>query len=621
MAPRTIPGLQRVGPTGSERRRSRAAELFSDPSVVGGMDVRIAGSGPAIEAVRAALSDAPGELGTAVDPTGVDPGQIGGANLAVVRGRTHGDALATASESARLAGTPWIGIEIGGVGGHDVAGVGASVAGFAPGAGCYDCLQTRVAAADPDLEGSGSLGDARLAGAIAGSEALTLLAGRPSQLLRAIDDETRIGGVIEVPRVERTYLPVPGCACDEEGDRRLELGYVDRDLDTALERAELALDERVGPVSTVGEAESFPAPYYLAQLADTTGFSDASAAEQAAGVDPDWNRAFMKALGEALERYGAGVYRTEEFRRAAPGTVDGGVSPARFVRPDDAADVDPDEPIRWIPARTLASGADAFLPAEVVQFPPPEKRYLPPITTGLGLGSSSVEAVLSGLYEVIERDATMIAWYSTFEPLALSVADEGFRTLARRARSEGLSTTALLVTVDVDVPVVAAAVHRDGEWPQFAAGSAADLDPAAAARGALAEALQNWMELRSMGREAASEEPTAIARYADFPVPARDLVDSGDPVPADGVGPDGAFVGEAELDAVVERATAAGLEPHAASVTTRDLAAIGFEAVRVVAPGAQPLFTDRPAFGERARSVPVDLGYEPRLDRDPHPFP
>jgi hypothetical protein len=47
------------------------------------------------------------------------------------------------------------------------------------------------------------------------------------------------------------------------------------------------------------------------------------------------------------------------------------------------------------------------------------------------------------------------------------------------------------VTVDVDVPVVATAVHRDGEWPEFAVGSAADLDPVAAARSSLAEAVRD----------------------------------------------------------------------------------------------------------------------------------
>jgi len=38
-------------------------------------------------------------------------------------------------------------------------------------------------------------------------------------------------------------------------------------------------------------------------------------------------------------------------------------------------------------------------------------------------------------------------------------------------------------------------------------------------------------------------------------------------------------------------------------------------------PGAQPLFTGEPFFGDRAREVPRSMGYEPALDRPYHPFP
>ena len=71
----------------------------------------------------------------------------------------------------------------------------------------------------------------------------------------------------------------------------------------------------------------------------------------------------------------------------------------------------------------------------------------------------------------------------------------------------------------------------------------------------------------------------------------------------------------------IDAVTDAGLTPYAARVTTRDVAALGFETVRVLVPGAQPLFTDDAVFGERARTVPESLGFEPRLDRRHHPYP
>jgi ribosomal protein S12 methylthiotransferase accessory factor len=275
----------------------------------------------------------------------------------------------------------------------------------------------------------------------------------------------------------------------------------------------------------------------------------------------------------------------------------------------------------WHDAENLETGRTVQVPAELVVFPPPERTVRPAITTGLGLGNSGVEAIRSGLYEVIERDAAMLAWYSTYEPMGLTVDDEQFETLLARIESEGLSTTVLLLTQDIDVPVVAACVHREDEWPRFAAGSAADLDPTAAARNALEEAMQNWLELGRMGESGAEDAGGAIGTYADFPEPVQEFVTPKTTVPAATVGPADPPEGKAELTALVDRVTTAGLDAYATRLTPRDIETMGFESVRVLVPEAQPLFTGDPYFGERARTVPESLGFEPRPDRAYHPFP
>jgi ribosomal protein S12 methylthiotransferase accessory factor len=590
--------------------------------------VGLVGTGPTIDAVAAALVD------VSAQTVERDPAGVGTADFAVVAGEAGAEAFAEANRVARETGTPWIAVEIGGTGGRTSAEVDAAVSGFAPATACYECLRTRVAANLNDerdetenADSGTDAASARFAGALAGREAATLLSGGESQVL---------GGVLEVPHAERTLLAVPNCSvCAEETGIGEEAGsevgarcdsdlgreYAESDLEGALSRAEQAVDERVGIVSTIGEAESFPAPYYLANLADTTGFSDAQAAEQAAGVADDWNEALMKALGEALERYGAGVYRATEFETARATELDSAVAPEEFVRPEEWSEPSGDTELTWVAGENLRTRDWVHLPAEFVHFPPPEPRYKPAITTGLGLGSSTVEALLSGLYEVVERDATMLSWYSTFEPLGLAVETERFDTLRSRARAKNLRVSALLVTQDVDVPVVAVAVHRDGEWPRFAVGSDADLDPDAAAASALAEALQNWMELRSMGEDEAADAEGAIGRYADFPEAAREFVAPETTVPSASVGPADAPSGGTELDAVLSRLAESDCSAYAARLTPRDVAQLGFEAVRVLVPTAQPLFTGEAFFGERAREVPPALGFAFRPDREHHPYP
>ena len=569
--------------------------------------VAVVGSGPATEAAVAALAD--------VDVTVTRPAVDGvaDADLAVVVGLAGSPGFERANALAHDAGVPWLGVEIGGVGGRPLDEVAAAVSGFGPEEGCFACLAARVEAAsdEPATDGpTATRSDARLAGAVAGRQAVEAL------------DAGVTGEVVEVPHARRSFLPVPGCpVCGRERGRTLERTFREVPLEDALERAEGAVDERVGVVTGVGERDSFPAPYYLAALCETTGFSDAEAPRHAAGVADGWDRAYMKALGEALERYSAGVYREDDFAVAPSAALADAVPPTAFVRPDRFSGPNLDEPVAWVEGEDLAAGGPVHLPAEFVQFPPPEERYKPAITTGLGLGSSTVEALCSGLYEVIERDATMLGWYSTYEPLGLSVADETYDRLARRARSEDLAVTPLSVTQDVDVPVVAVAVHREDPWPRFALGSAADLDADAAAVSALAEALQNWMELRAMGPEAADDEEGAIGRYADFPREVRGMVEPSATVSSADLGPAAVPTGAAELDALVERLTAADVDAYAARVTPPDVERLDFEAVRVLAPAAQPLFTGEAYFGERARTVPRELGFRPRLDRAYHPYP
>ncbi len=583
------------------------------------MDVHIVGGDPVREAVVAALED------VEVRVREGEPDGVAEADLAVVAARTGTGVLERANEAAIEGGTPWIGVEIGGIGGS--RGVDAAIAGF-PGIepGCYDCLRTRVESTSGDPEGERTGANAtgsgerpavprhvaRLAGAVAGREFVSLL-----------EDEERsiMGQVVELPHARRRLLPVPGCDCGNKRDRTLGRDDDSLGIEAAVSRAEAAIDDRIGIVSTIGEVESFPAPYYLATVADTTAFSDAAAPTNAAGVAEDWNPAMMKAVGEALERYCAGVYREADFHRAPPADVERAVSPTDLVRPDSVPEIDPGAERRWVEGEELSTGESVYLPAAAVQFPQPGDRLVPAITTGLGLGSSTVDALLAGLTEVVERDAAMLSWYSTYEPLELVVDDEGFEALARRARGEGLSVTPLLLTQDVDVPVVSCAVSREGEWPRFAIGSAAALDANAAARGAIEEAIQNWMELRSMGREGSDAASGAIGEYADFPDRIQEFVSVEGRVPADSVSPAPVPDGEEALEAVVSRVKESGLTPHAARITTPDIADLGFEAVRVVVPGAQPLFTGEPFFGERAETVPESLGFEPRLDREFHPYP
>ncbi|AAV45968.1 unknown [Haloarcula marismortui ATCC 43049] len=566
--------------------------------------VEVVGRGPAVDALAAFLADI--DVSVAQPSTPADSS----GDLAIVVDTVGSERFAAWNDRAKDDAIPWVAVELGGVGGVPVTD--AAISGFGPETGCFDCLRTRVEATVDDTEevtGAPAAATQRFAGALAGRLVTQFLDG----------DAALLGTVTELPHTQRRFLPVPGCDCGGTQGHSLGDGRQTAPDSEALSRAELGLDDRVGIATEVGEVESFPAPYYLSTLADTAGFSDVSAAAKAAGVAIDWDTAFMKALGENYERYAAGVYREGNLQHGTVADVPAAVTPDTFVR--DEAEWDESHALPWVPAENLLTDEQRSLPAETVHYPPPSNAVRPATTTGLGLGNTVTEALLTGLYEVIERDAAMLSWYSTFDPLRVAIDEhEQYETLRRRATSEGLDVTALLLTQDVDVPVITVALAQD-EWPRFALGTDADLNPGAAAVGALEEALQNWMELDSMGPEAAMDAQGAIGRYAKSPGEAADLTASETAVPLDSLGPDVDLSGEAELETLCDRAADAGLAPYGTRLTTRDLEQLGFEAVRVVCPSAQPLFFGESFFGERAETVPADLGFEPRLDRDHHPFP
>ena len=510
---------------------------------------------------------------------------------------------------------PAVFIERQGLGGISVGGLEASVVGVTPSGPCYACLQQRLESTG--VTATDETPDDPTTDVLAGAYAGRLVANSAGDRSNVLD-----GTVIELPYTEREYLPVPGCqvcGASDIGRWKTPSEGDPRPLEAAIAAAERCYDERMGLLTEIGEAASVPLPYYLATLADTRAFSDAQAPRHAAGVSEDWDHAYMKGMGEALERYAAGTYLSDTFRTAHPAELDERVHPSACVRPDDWDAVE--HAIPWIPGQEIASGDAVWVPADLVVFPPPERVTRPAITTGLALGNTEAEATCAGLLEVLERDATMLSWYSTFEPVGLDVDNPTFTDLSRRASAESLDVSVVLLTQDIDVPVIGAFVHRDGDFPQFAAGSAAGFDPTQAALDAVREALQNWMELSDMGESQAAQQAPRLAEYARHPTDVDAYLDPAVSLDANGIVDAIPEPGRETLDRLSAELADADLESYVTRLTTRDLRRVGFSAVRVVVPKAQPLLLDTPYFGKRAHEVPGSMGFAPYLDRGPHPFP
>ncbi|MDR9444726.1 MAG: YcaO-like family protein [Haloquadratum sp.] len=469
----------------------------------------------------------------------------------------------------------------------------------APDAGAIACCPTvpPAVAYERGLEPVGEGAPASMRPALAGLARLVLAADDPlTDRLLILHPDGRTEASRLLPR------PLPR---DPPGPTAV----VTEGLEAAITAAEVAVDATVGIIEAVGEEASTPLPYYLARVSTHPMSHAHEQGLMAAGVDLNWDRAYMRALGEALERYAASVYDVDALQTAPPETITPALSLEALARPDEPLPAS----LPWVTGLDLHTRSATAVPAGLVYHPPPGPQLRPPITTGLALARSRERAIHGGLLEVIERDAIMCAWYGEAPVHRVTVGSEAMQTLSTRLRAADLTVTCWATPTAVGVPVCIAAVHRAAGYPRCAFGSAAAVEPEAAARHAVIEATQNWMEIDAMGAETTAETYDGVARYASDPAPAFDAL----PGPGGAVAIESVLTpGPTTLDPLIDALADEGLAAVAVSVTTGDLRAMGFEAVRALIPAAQPLFVREPYFGDRVGSDAHAVH-----TRRPHPFP
>lgn len=167
----------------------------------------------------------------------------------------------------------------------------------------------------------------------------------------------------------------------------------------------------------------------------------------------------------------------------------------QIERHDQIGPVERDTEMTWCPATNLISGAETFVPAELLLYDIPDEYPSTYIgtTNGAAAGASLSSAVLSGLYEYIERDAIMRMWYTQTTPSQLSVRQFDIVSPSFAPKSETNHLSVHLFTADTPlaVPVVGCAIvdERD-QMPKFVVGGGAGPTHEDAIQDALAEAAQ-----------------------------------------------------------------------------------------------------------------------------------
>jgi ribosomal protein S12 methylthiotransferase accessory factor len=267
-------------------------------------------------------------------------------------------------------------------------------------------------------------------------------------------------------------------------------------------------------------------------------------------------------------------------------------------------------------------------------------------SNGLACHATLGEAVVAGLYEVLERDCFMLAWASRLSlPLLDIGGDAGLSAFHDRylART-GLRYALVDMSAFWDLPVVTAVVRCDvpGEAP-IGVGARASSTAEHAVRKALDEAFH----VRSWARSLLSRDPervfepdfSDVREFSDHIrfYAAREHTEhvaflDASPVrrPVGDVPPLGSDGPAEELALLTGRLAAHGITAYAVDLTPPDIVDAGLRVAKVVAPELCPLDFDhrlRHLGGRRLRYAAWELGLvpEPLAQEDvnpfPHPFP
>jgi ribosomal protein S12 methylthiotransferase accessory factor YcaO/DNA-binding HxlR family transcriptional regulator len=232
---------------------------------------------------------------------------------------------------------------------------------------------------------------------------------------------------------------------------------------------------------------------YTGATSQITGYSGAGhlyycRSQDTFGVAECRADARMLCLAEGIERYSA---RFCGFERVIKATYrDLGheaVHPDQLTLDHKSGTNWADKVIAWIPAVSLMSGRTRFVPAGLVYLSYDDEHFEVD-TSGCAAGVSLETATVSGLFELIERDAAAIWWYNRLRRPRVDVASLSSKRISsvlEVAIANHLDIELLDLTTDFEVPVCVAVAS--GNSPGLAMGMAAHLDPEQCAWSALKE--------------------------------------------------------------------------------------------------------------------------------------
>lgn len=181
------------------------------------------------------------------------------------------------------------------------------------------------------------------------------------------------------------------------------------------------------------------------------------------GITPDHAKA--SAMMEGFERYSAEKQESDETFIATLNEIDGNyIDPISLNLPKDfSKDLLDTMNLEWSMSRDLISGEDYYIPSNAIYHPYVPENNVQGLfkgnTNGLASGNILEEAILHGIFEVIERDAWSIfeLTHKNSKQIDLeSIDSDSINQILNKYKENGINIKLMDLTADVGVPTIAA---------------------------------------------------------------------------------------------------------------------------------------------------------------------
>jgi ribosomal protein S12 methylthiotransferase accessory factor len=401
-------------------------------------------------------------------------------------------------------------------------------------------------------------------------------------------------------------------------------------------------------------------------LPDISFFSDGrgSFTNFSNGTDLREEAAFLKTLGEAVERFCLCAYREKNFllssyekisQKALDPLSFAGLSPAQR-RTNPRLTIDKNSVFRWLKGFSLFSKEKVFIPAQLVyvgyKCHPQEPMIREQISTGAAAAPSLEGALYGGICEAVERDAFMITYFNKLSRDIIDLAaidDEDIAKVRAAFKRYLLELYIIDITSDIAIPsVMAVIVDKTGVGPVLHMGNKSDLNLKKAILGAIYEAFQGRIGFRKMlplndshkkRQRLLKANPSQIESFEDrflfwdslamtkeinflFSGPQKEIKLTEQSNPKE-------LSDREKLETALRLIEKSKVKVYGVNITLPEVKEEGISVAKVISPQLQPIYLNektRHCWGERLFKVPVKLGYrkKPSSQRElaslPHPF-